>query len=731
MALTLAQYVAPANDISGGFDSSVPTWQGQTFTTTAAGYLTEISEIALTYSSPLSGDLHLDVYATDGSKPLGARIARATIDGSIITPSIVDYIFTYDQTVELANATVYALVVVPTSGAGFVFGKNGAGQYSGGGPTRSTDMGTFWTAPSTSWDIGFTVTGETEAAPTAGSFDAVSTFSGALHMTASGAGSLAAVSTLSGTADAPSPIEVSGSFTAAYTMSGAVTSTVPDSPTMVALTASVGDIDTTDQLMAFEAFQKVCVVNGKKKFIADFSNTLLNYTSGLTTPPLKGDILTQASSDAVMVVDFVDLTKKKIYGFRTTDEVFNTSNNITSNNVGDQVMNPASWTPDTVTDRTAGPLWYKWTRHPDGVIDLPAKAYIGCLYRGRAVLSGNPLEPYQWYMSRQGDIHDFDYVAGDAQTPVKGGNSNMGEIGDIVKALIPYKDDFLIFGCANNIYFAADDPAYGGTLNALDLTTGMYSQTAWCFTGDGTLYFWGTNGLYRTTIPGTPECITQVRLPDLVADEAADPSTHRISLQFDRRANGIGVYITKLSNGENSNWFYDLLTDGFFPESYPTECGVYSSFYYPANNSKYKGLILGGKDGHLRVFDRDAMSDDVGDTDEAIDSYVTLSPVPLSKDLDKNGEFSGWNIMAGGDSSDIYFKAYIGRTPDEVIDKIVAAGYPAVGGNFAAPGRRANNKRTQKITGAYLGIKLGNNTASESWSFEKFYGTVKPSGRIK
>ena len=514
---------------------------------------------------------------------------------------------------------------------------------------------------------------------------------------------------------------------------------------MVALAASAvaGQLDTTDQLMAFEAFQKLCVVNGANLKIADFSNSLVTYATALTTAPRKGDTLTQATSGAKMLVDYVSEDKKNIYGYRLTaaDVVFTTTagQTVSSNNAGAATMDPASFLPSAVTDRVDGPLWYDWKAHEHLTYDLPDKAYIGCLYRGRAVLSGNPLEPYQWYMSRQGDIHDFDYAAGDAQTPVKGGNSNMGQIGDIVKALIPIKDDFLVFGCANNIYFAADDPAYGGTLNALDLTTGMYSQTAWCIDGFGMIWFWGTNGLYRTSVPGTPECVSQIKLPDIVKDEDADPSTHRITLGFDKRNNGINVFITKLSDGTNSNYWYDLATEGFFPEEYPEECGVYSTAFYPATDTDNRGLVLGCKDGYMRVFDRDAKSDDIGGTDEAIDSYVTLAPIPLSQDSDNKGKFTAFNIMSAGgrsggsqaDSDDIYFKAYTGVTPEEIIEKIIADGIPRVGGTFTAPGRRANNRRMQKITGAYLGIKLGNKTAAQSWSFEKFYGTVKPSGRIK
>jgi hypothetical protein len=230
-----------------------------------------------------------------------------------------------------------------------------------------------------------------------------------------------------------------------------------------------------------------------------------------------------------------------------------------------------------------------------------------------------------------------------------------------------------------------------------------------------------------------------MRLPDIIKDEAADPSTHRIVLAFDRRNNGINVFITKLADGTNSNFWYDLSTTGFFKEVYPEECGVYSAMYFPAANTDHRNLVLGGKDGHIRFFDREFDSDDIGVTDKAIDSYVTLSPIPMSKDLDSTGKLSAFNLMSAGgraggsqaDSSDIYFKIYTGLTPEGVMEQIIANGIPRVGGTFIAPGRRPNNRRMHKIDGAYLGIKLGNNTLGQSWSFEKFYGTVKPSGRIK
>ena len=258
---------------------------------------------------------------------------------------------------------------------------------------------------------------------------------------------------------------------------------------LVAITGAT-DVDTTDQLVMFEAFQKAIIVNGSILRVADFINTKIDLGSGneLTDPPAKGDILTQTTSGAKMVVDFVDSTKRYIYGYTTTSTAFTTTAGHTLAS-GDETatMNPnPAPKPNVVAQATTMPHWYNYTNYPDIVLSgtfygqdsgstktfgsLPAKAYLGCLYRGRAVLSGNPENPHQWYMSRQAYIWDYAYLANDAQSPVVGNNADAGEVGDIVRALIPYKDDYLLFGGANTFYVLRGDPAKGGDLDPVDLT---------------------------------------------------------------------------------------------------------------------------------------------------------------------------------------------------------------------------------------------------------------------
>ena len=498
--------------------------------------------------------------------------------------------------------------------------------------------------------------------------------------------------------------------------------------TMVELVAARADIDTTEQLMMFEAYQKVFVINGTNLKIADFINTKLTITA-LTTAPTRGSIVTQATSNATMVVDFVNTAKTEIYG-KTISGTFVTTGGYT---LSGGSMDPETRVPSAVAQATTTPHWYDMNVFPDSASgSLPDSAYIGCLYRGRITLSGNSDYPHQWYMSRQADHTDWAYVANDAQTPVAGNNADAGEIGDIIRCLIPYKDDYLVFGCASSIWVLRGDPAAGGSLDEVDLTVGIHGPLSWCFDGDGNLYFWGTGGVYRLNRDFTGvENISRTSLPELLTDENPDPSTHRISMAYDRKRQGIVIYITKLEDGTSSNYFYDLSLGGFYPESYPTTCGAYSALYYAATDDTYSGLLQGCKDGYIRTFKDSAKNDDSGASDTAISSYVLYPVVPLNE-IDHKGKLSSMVVeLAGGaasgahsDTDGVTMDLFSGDDAETVVEDVKDGATAFSSTTLSATGRK--NKLRPRMRGAFMGLKLANSTASETWAVNRIrYDTVK------
>ena len=510
--------------------------------------------------------------------------------------------------------------------------------------------------------------------------------------------------------------------------------------TLAVVSGSENDVDTTALFEMCTAYQKVFIANGTNLKVADFSNVKLSTADivGAGRIPVKGDFLTGSSSGAQMVVDFVTASTSAalIYGQRTTTNTFTSADTLTDADATVSIALDAN--------EVAGPHWYDWTVFAALAATygaMPNTATIICLYRGRVVLAGNSEFLFQWYMSRQNHPFDFNYATNDAQTAVAGSNADAGELGDIITALIPYKDDYLVFGCGSQIWFLAGDPAAGGSINELDLTTGIYGAQSWCFDNAGNLFFWGTNGIYRTTIPGVPENISRLSLPDLVKNEAVDSSTHRITMAYDPRRAGILITITKFSDNSHSNYFYDLATQGFFPESSAdTGCAVYSQLFYQGDAPDYRRLLLGCADGYVRYQNEDAKSDvDKDDVAVAINAYCTWGPLKLSQDEDYYGVLKILEIITAGgasggsqaDSNNVSYNLFVADTAEELLEKLAANTDYRVTGTVVAPGRPKGSKIRKRFRGMYLGIRLWNSTAAETWSINKMVGTIKQGGKFR
>ena len=492
---------------------------------------------------------------------------------------------------------------------------------------------------------------------------------------------------------------------------------------LVVLTDSVGDIDTSDNLVMFEAFQKVYVVNGANLKVADFVNTKLTH-GALATPHAKGDVLTQATSNASMIVDFTNEAKTATYGYVTTG-TFNTTNEVTGDGSG------TAFTPTAVTDN---PHWYDWTPYQNDTTtygSMPAKAYLGCLYRGRAVLSGNPNYPYQWYMSKVADAYNWAYTANDSLSAVAGGNSRAGELGDVIRALVPYQDEYLLFGCANSIWALRGDPADGGSLTPLNETVGVFGSQSWCFDGGMNLYFTSKNGIHM--IPygfGPVQNLSQFVLPNLVEDTELDPSVHRVTMAYDREREGILTSITTITDGSNVCYWYDLGTKGFYPEDYPNACGAYSLYFHESNDDSYRKLLVGSTDGFIRNFDRTSKDDTTTNGTQAISSYMTLPILQSPEDEDDIRINSIVVTTAGGasggsssDTDSVDVEVYVGGDPETVLEAIEDGDTPLHDTTITGPGR-ANRLRTRS-RGNSIGIRLSNDTATSTWAVERVSANIR------
>ena len=171
--------------------------------------------------------------------------------------------------------------------------------------------------------------------------------------------------------------------------------------------------------------------------------------------------------------------------------------------------------------------------------------------------------------------------------------------------------------------------------------------------------------------------------------------------------------------------------------NHPDECGPYSMFFYGANDSDYRDLLIGCKDGYIRKFDETEESDDIGGSDQAIDSYIGYGPLQINDDPKLQGRITGLNLITAGsatgssNSNDITCKVYVAKTAEEIVEKLSAGTTPNVSKVLKAPGRQRGNTIKQKLKGVYAGIELRNSTAAETWGFEQLLVEANPAGRVR
>jgi len=512
--------------------------------------------------------------------------------------------------------------------------------------------------------------------------------------------------------------------------------------TMTKWTAVDNEYDPFNPFSVVEAFQKLFIVNETNLKVADFTNTKINTADAGAVVCHKGNTLTGETSGAKMVIDYVDAVTDgaamNVYGYRYTTATFSSGETVTgTNDDGDTI----SFT--TSAAETAPPHWYDWTVFGNDTTnygELPTSATLIALYRGRLIVNDNH-NPHAWKMLKVGDPWKalYDFTNDGDLSAVSHANNKVGLLGDILTALISYKDDLFIFGCANSVWALIGDPLASGQLAEITHATGIWGSRSWCFDGDSNLYFLGEHGIYRMPIGetvGPPENISKLRLPNLISDLDLDKSLHRVVLGFDPESHGINIYKTTLDGGSNTNYFFSLFTQGFYPETYPDSCGVFSAYYYPATDDTYKKYLVGCADGYIREFDSATKNDATTSSTTAIDSYFATVG-QLAEDEDFEGKLNWLTAITSGgaangnfgDTDTIDYSLFSADDAETVLEDIIDGATAFTTGTWTGPGKA--NKVRVRMRGAWYGLKVQNDTASETWGLNKIYGDRSQAGKIK
>lgn len=348
-----------------------------------------------------------------------------------------------------------------------------------------------------------------------------------------------------------------------------------------------------------------------------------------------------------------------------------------------------TWTP------TVGSL-------PVGTADPSLAGTIMALYRGRVVLAGLSEDPQNWFMSAAGDPLDWDYGATpSAVMAVAGNNSVAGLVGDRITCLAPANDDLMVIGGDHTIWIMRGDPADGGRIDNVSNSTGIVGPDAFAFDPQSTLYFFGNGVLWRLTPDGQLTPLSRGRMDKTFG--ALDLVLYNMRLLWDKVRHGLHIFITPITSGASTHYFWDARTDSFWPEAYPNAHGPTAVLAFDANAANDQALLLGGQDGYVRKIDAASKTDD-GTT---ILSRVKFPPMtPGSVHL--NARLSRVITVLESSSDPVALRIFAAQSPEEV----VAATVPVWSYQVSA----TNRYGMPRIAGNSLMFELKNDSFSATWA---------------
>jgi hypothetical protein len=392
-------------------------------------------------------------------------------------------------------------------------------------------------------------------------------------------------------------------------------------------------------------------------YIADHGDPLIDTSASVSGTTLTADGITTSTVDAddclVEVSNVTGATTAGVYtiasvgsGTLTLDDTIGDGNCKVRIERGLKKYDPSTSTLSLLTAAS-------------GKGQIPVGCPHICTYRDRLVLALDHVV----YYSRMGAYDDWDYGADadDIGKAYVSTSSEAGQIGDNVTALIPFTDDYLIFGCKSSIWVQIGDLADGGSIEQITRDTGVVMRGAWCMGQGGSIFFLGHDGIYHMP-PGprpTPKNISKEKLPQEL--KGIDESAYQIAMAYDNVRSGVHIYLTSEDSTTRKHFFFAAAFGSFWPMTIPEDHEPTSIL--TTNNFPGASVLLGCRDGYVRNYDK------LNETDDGteINSYVDIGPFALGDDY-QSGMLAELIGVLGQDSGDVTWSVRVAESAEEAAD---------------------------------------------------------------
>lgn len=341
--------------------------------------------------------------------------------------------------------------------------------------------------------------------------------------------------------------------------------------------------------------------------------------------------------------------------------------------------------------------------------EVPKRARLICIWGGSVLAAGVENDPHNWFLSRAGDLDDFDYfpVTPDGEEAVAGNFSKAGQCPDVVNCIVPYRDDLALFLCDHSIYQMTGRPSAGGRFDLIVDSSmgGAFGMHSACKDELGNVYFWGSkNGLFIIRPGGLPESLSNGRLKRRF--EQIDLSLYKVQLVWNPDELCVEIFVSPYSTGATSHYMWDRRGDRFYKRTFATNNHNPLAVYVIDGDAwNDRVLLMGCVDGQVRQWDVDASDDD----GTAISTAVTYGPyvAPPGKEH-RMTKFIGV-LTPGSSNSTLGYSVYKSETPD------VSTGLPTA--SFSGSWDAGRNTPTlDRATGRAIYLRLTSNSSAKRWA---------------
>jgi hypothetical protein len=301
---------------------------------------------------------------------------------------------------------------------------------------------------------------------------------------------------------------------------------------------------------------------------------------------------------------------------------------------------------------------------------IPPGCTIVALCFDRLIWTGDPDNPTAAAFSRVGFPLDYlKYVEGDvngARYYNPASDTRTSGLGDHITTMIPHEDDYLVIGGKRSTFVLRGDPGLGSVPDTISHELGIISHFATCYTPEQTLVVLTQDGLYgiATAQNNSPQKISRDRIPEELKDIRV--SDYDISVEYDGDHEGVRIFVTGHDPSASSHWFFDWRTKSFHRETYPGTMEPTATTTHAYNGYGVPSVILGGRDGLLRISADDRPDDDGTN----FESFILIGPIALGATGYHDGILREVIGQLAADSGDVTLQIQVGDSVESAFNAV-------------------------------------------------------------